>query len=202
MANEPKVEADLDRNPMMNYFKNCNKEYALALPVLNKISKKVLSLQGYKLNEGIATGMKEGLATQKRLITTVVFDNNGMSDQAMSTVIEGLATQEFTKSITLILNEFGEKSLASLIPILQRKKPKNLEELRLIYCKTNSSVITSLIEEMSEEQCFLKKLSLVNMQLNDNSFRHLQNLIENNRNLKEIDISSNSLKKAGMLKLL
>ena len=48
---------------------------------------------------------------------------------------------------------------------------------------------------------FIGRLSLVDASLNDQSFRYLIQYILNNRNLKELDLSYNSITQMNMLRL-
>jgi len=135
---------------VLQYYKNCQKEQALSLPLLSRIANKSLILQGYKLTDGICYGLGESIASQPKLLNTIVLDNNGLCDEDFSKIIKGMCKLDNLKSLVIKKNEISRLSFEAMIPILQRKKPYHLEELRIISCKIRSSITHDLVETMSE----------------------------------------------------
>mmetsp|Transcript_32855 Transcript_32855/g.50228 ORF Transcript_32855/g.50228 Transcript_32855/m.50228 type:complete len:94 (+) Transcript_32855:4497-4778(+) len=79
-------------------------------------------------------------------------------------------------------NEFGKASMENIYPLLHRRKPYHLEELRIVNCKIGPSVTHDLIDCIAE-QTNLKKLSLVKANFSDSSFREFCEFVRENRSL-------------------
>lgn len=105
----------------MHYFKNCENEYVLALPLLNMIEDGRLALQSYKLNAGVCNSLARGLKANDSLLRSVILENNGLTDQDCSVVLEGLCSQAVVKAIVLKQNEVGEKCIEQLSKLLRRR---------------------------------------------------------------------------------
>lgn len=190
-AFNPKVEDDFQENPMLHYFVKSEKEKVVSLPVLGKIKNKVLPLIGYKMNEGLCSSIARAFSVNKFMIHKVVLDGTGISDAAMAVLIEGMSHQETARGIVSRYNDFGEKALKALMPLLVRKRPRHFTELRLINCNMNQSVLHDLIEYLASVNTKLARLSLVKVQFNDKIFARLLQYISKNRNIREIDLSHN-----------
>jgi hypothetical protein len=83
--------------------------------------------------------------------------------------------------------------LEALKTLLKREKPHHLEELRIIDCQPvpyADSLLNFLTLEESME-CCLSKLSLINVEFSDISFKLLLRFIRESRTLKELNISYN-----------
>jgi len=65
-----------------------------------------------------------------------------------------------------------------MIPIINRKNPFNLEELRIENCKIEKETLKELLESLCEN-CLLRKLALVNVGIDDYSFESLCVILEN-----------------------
>ena len=185
----------------MHYFNQSNKGMVAALPLLNRIQNNTLALVGYKMSRGLCMSLKEALRCNKSLLRNITLDNNGMQDGDMAEILEGLTFQSQCSSLVIKRNEVGEKSLIEIQKLLWKKKPNHLDELRLIGCKCSPITTTNLLEMMMDGTGFIGRLSLVDASLNDQSFRYLIQYILNNRNLKELDLSYNSITQMNMLRL-
>ena len=64
------------------------------------------------------------------------------------------------KSIIYKQNEIGPKALGQLLPLLRRRKPMHLAELKIVNCKMSKHATTELLEELNCGSA-LAKLSLV-----------------------------------------
>lgn len=56
-----------------------------------------------------------------------------------------------------------------LRPLLQRKIPNHLEELRIENCKMGEEITRGLLTTLLE-RCYITKLGLVNVNLNEETF--------------------------------
>lgn len=92
--------------------------------------------------------------------------------------------------------------MENFIPILSRRKPKNLEEFNLIDCKINSTVSGDLINNFVYNSSGIKKLSLVNANITANSFIYLCEFIKECRSLVDLNLSYNGFRPAQMFQLI
>jgi len=69
-----------------------------------------------------------------------------------------------------------------------------LEELRIINCKISPKSTLKILQQIDEGNCQLRKLSLAGAQINENSLALLAEIVENSRNLIDLDISWNGLR--------
>lgn len=79
-ADDPRIQRDLETNPVMQYFQTCRQNNALSLPILNRISGKVFPLLNYRISESICASLKEAFKSNKNLLNSVVLVNNGLKD--------------------------------------------------------------------------------------------------------------------------
>ena len=117
--------------------------------------------------------MCKAFEVNKGLLNSIVLENNGITDSDFAVLLEGLNRQLHIKCIVTKHNEFGEHSLLQVKKLMIRKKPANLDELRIIHCKISPLVTDELITCLAERQAPLSKLSLVSASFNDESFRSL-----------------------------
>lgn len=87
------------------------------------------------------------------------------------------------------------------MPLLQKVQPNHLEELRIENCKTSEEIMAQLIEQLNE-RCYLKKLGLVNVKINEESFDTLCDLVYYSDTLEELDISWAAVRPKKMAQLL
>ena len=103
-----------------------------------------------------------------------------------------MASLDHVKSIIYKLNEFQRGSLSFIKPLLSRRKPMNLEEIRLVSCKIGGSITHELIDDLMNRST-VSKLSLVKSNMSISSFYALCEYVRSSRTLREIDISNNDL---------
>ena len=78
----------------------------------------------------------------------------------MGTLIASFAELSRFTSLVIKHNEFYQCSFDAIKPILHRSIGSNLEELKLVSCKTSPAVIDQMLEVLCEN-CNLQKLALV-----------------------------------------
>lgn len=169
LAETPRVMSTFQNNPILHYFNGCVKEQAVILPILNRIVAKGLILINYKLNMGVCSAIGEAFSGNPKLLTSICLDNNGILDAEAAKIFQGLRKLDHVRSITYRRNEFGLESLAALEPLLARRKPRNLEELRLVSCKMNAATSNGLTEALLNASS-LQRLSLANVSLSAAAF--------------------------------
>ena len=100
---------------------------------------------------------------------------------------------ETVSSLVLKQEEFGQRSVQAIKPIMMRPRPNNLQVLRLIDCKIPTQVTRELISTLKENNS-LKVLGLVNAKISEQSMQDLGEIVAQSNVLRELDISWNVLK--------
>ncbi|CDW89852.1 UNKNOWN [Stylonychia lemnae] len=188
------------KDSKMNFFRQCQQELVLALPILNKIRSKTLYLQGYMLNIGHCKALSVAFRFFDSLMTRLHLENNNIKDEQFKDMLEGLNYVTDLKSIIYKSNEFGSKSLKMLKPLIAKSLPYHLEELRIINCKISSTTTDELLNCLYD-RCFLRKLALVNANLQESGMKTLINYLQESR-LTDLDISWNGLKPQSMVEFI
>ena len=75
-----------------------------------------------------------------------------------------------------------------MVPIFEKRLPMHLEELKLIDCKINATLIAELMTNLLEKSQ-LKSLSLVNMYHTPESFDLIIQYVQESEYLQELDLS-------------
>lgn len=92
-----------------------------------------------------------------------------MHDEDFANLLTGLRQLHDLKSIVYVHNSLMTRSVEALKPILHRNIPYHLEELRLVNCPKISSMASARLLDVMLEKNYIKKLSLVDAGLNDDS---------------------------------
>lgn len=69
--------------------------------------------------------------------------------------------------------------------------PNNLSELRIVNCRITTEASAQLLEGLKPTS--IRRLSLIEANLNQDNFYHLIELLEESKSLCDLDISWNSL---------
>ena len=78
-------------DPALKYFKKCQQENSLLLPIFEKIYKKTLCLQNYNLSEAHCQGIAEACKyIDHQQMNRVLFNNCGLTGAKLATILEGL----------------------------------------------------------------------------------------------------------------
>ena len=113
------------------------------LPILDKIYRKTLCLNDYLLSDGNCRGLAAACELfDHQVVNRVLFNNCGLSGDQFALILEGLNHLKDFKSIIYKMNAINSLSLQKMIPILEKRLPMHLEELKLIDCKINGTLIT------------------------------------------------------------
>lgn len=135
--NDPKSQLD----PQFQYIKQCAGDLNLVLPILNKIRGKTLCLQSYTLSQGHANALAAACPFfDDSLINRVLFENCGIDDNEFAAILRGLEQLNDFKSIVYKQNCFSELSLEAITPLLKKRLPKHIEELRFLDCKISGLI--------------------------------------------------------------
>lgn len=86
----------------------------------------------------------------KEFVNSFLFKNCGISDMHNEILLNSVEKLEQVKSLVYKQEEFGNRSVQAIRPLLQRTKPHNLQVLRLIDCKIQPRVTRELISMLRE----------------------------------------------------
>ena len=131
-----------------------------------------------------------------------MFSNCGIDDGEFSDILSGLACLKDFKSIIYRMNTFGDLSLAKMRPLMEKRIPYNLEELKLIDCQMTGSHVSRLIELLIETDCQLRSLAIVNANHTDNSFEKITTFVQEAEKLEDLDLSWSKLPPTSWRRLL
>lgn len=93
-------------DPALKYFKKCQENNTLLLPIFEKIYRKTLCLQNYILSDGQCEGIAQACSfINHRHMNRVLFNNCGLTGNKFATILEGIALVKDFKSIIYKHNE-------------------------------------------------------------------------------------------------
>ena len=90
-------------------------------------------------------GMAKVLQKTKMPIETLFLDNCGVDDNELANLFMGFVEIEDFKKFYYKDNELYAKALDNLKPILLKRSPIHLQELRLVNCKTSEKFVNELV---------------------------------------------------------
>ena len=141
------------KRPMLVYLEQIQQTNELSLPLINKIIDGKLVLSGYTLDKGHFKSLAASLIeTHQIQIDSVYLDNCGVDDFELSLLMPGLSRMKGFRRFVYKNNVFLDQSLLAIQPLLWRKQPNNLRELRLVNLQTNPHIINELIEFLIESE--------------------------------------------------
>jgi len=123
-----------------------------------------------------------------KTIKRLLFKNCGLDDEEFSVILEACSQMEDFKSLIYHTNNFDEHCITKVAPLLRKKLPLHLDELRLINLNITGKISQELVQELRIKNQ-LSKLALVHVNLTDEAFDILIEVVSKSRNLKELDIS-------------
>ena len=84
----PKADTVEKNNPEVNFFKACQKDYELVLPILSKIYRKTLCLQDYTLSLGQCKGLAAACEHfDHKIVNRVFFNNCGIDGDEFAAIL-------------------------------------------------------------------------------------------------------------------
>lgn len=165
-GNSPMVQEKHRDDPKFQYYLKCQENDDSVLPLLDYVYNKTLCLQGYTLSIGHCKGLAAACSFFGNAnINRIILDNCGVDDEEFASMLIGIQGLKDFKKIAYRRNVFMQLSLDAMLPILQRKVPHHLEELRIENVKTSPEVTSQLIEAL-HDRSYLTKLALVNTTFN------------------------------------
>ena len=92
------------------------------------------------------------------------------------------------------------EAIEALEPILKKRLPRNLEELKMIDVKSNPALNDELINKLFG--CQVRKLTLVNCELSEKTFETLVSFVNTSSYLYELDLSWCPVRHSTFIKIL
>jgi hypothetical protein len=93
------------------------------------------------------------------LIEKLLLEGVGTDDEMLAAILDGLYEQHNFKSVTYKRNTLGNLSVKALARLINRTRPSNLDEVRIINCKISTASSQLLLEEIQGSK--LRRLALV-----------------------------------------
>lgn len=175
----------------MTFVQHCSEQGAVALPTLSKIKDKVLKLQNYAINMGLAQGLGRAFALFTNVLRHLYVENSGATDEMLAIMLTGLLRQQQFKALTCKKSNLDAYSTDVIVELLLRPFPFNLDELRIINCRVKPVIIQKLLKPIPDTK--LRRLALVGAGIDTNTFSHILDLLTKSGTLIELDISWNLL---------
>ena len=162
------------------------------LPILSHVANRTLSLANYTLSPGHVKGLNRAAEFLESVINRVRFDNCGIDDGEMSSLLQAFSKFKDFKSIIYRFNEFSDASMEGLRPILVKAFPNHLQELRISNCRMTPQVTGELVGAITQK-CFLKSLELAKAPISKDVLKKIADYAAVSKHLEELDVSWNSL---------
>ena len=84
----PKTREELQKDPYFHYFCECETEMELALPILEKIHNKTLSLYDYNVSSVQSQALQFASRFFDNFVNRILLDNCGITDELFSKILE------------------------------------------------------------------------------------------------------------------
>ena len=162
------------------------------LPILSHINGNTLNLANYTLSTGHCQGLNSAAQYLEGKINRVRFDNCGIDDGEMASLLSAFSKFKDFKSIIYRHNELHEESLEGFCKLFKNKVPYHLEELRISACRITPDVTTDLITSMMERSS-LKVFELAETVLFEDDIEFIGEFMGRSRELEELVLSGNNM---------
>ena len=136
-----------------------------------------------------------------KVVNRILMSNCGVNGDDFALILGGLAKLNDFKSIIYKMNGLNRASIRGLEPLLVKRFPHHLEELKIIDCK----MAGSLIEEMMNiirKRSQLRKLSLINVLHSDGPYLSVVEYLQESEHLQELDVSWSTVRPLTTAKLI
>lgn len=133
-----------------------------------------------------------------RIVNRLLLNNCGISGDQFAEILKGLKKLRDFKSLVYIKNSINSASLTALKPLLEKRLPYHLQELKLIDCKIQAAQICQLMDDLLELSQ-IQKLALIGVKHNFRSFNAVIQFVESSDTLQEVDLSRSVVMKGSWL---
>lgn len=98
-------------------------------------------------------------------LNQMLLEDNGLRDKGLGLIMDGLQNLSQLRKFVCINNEFNKAALKGFSGIFTKPNMR-LDELRLSNCRMLPGTTLGLIELLREKEVYMRKLSLVNANVN------------------------------------
>lgn len=135
------------------------------------------------------------------MFSRAVLDNCGVDDAECGTLLRGFEQMHEFKSLVYRHNVFAGEALRALKPLLYKRRPHHLEQLRIENCRIDGGTTKALLE-MLNDISYLKQLAIVGGGIKQDNLGLLCDFITSSSTLVELDMSFNKLRPDGLNQLM
>ena len=93
-------------------------------------------------------------------------------------------------------------AIEKMSPIFHNPIPNHMEELQLVDCRMGATLIEQLMDSLIENRAHLRKFALVRSNHSERSFEKIVQFMDDNSLMEELDLSWSGVRPHQMLKLL
>lgn len=93
--------------------------------------------------------LAEAISLFPEIIHSIQLSQNGLKDDQLAVIFKAMQQLKEVKCVVIKHNEFMNQAEEALEELLKRTLPNQLEELRLISCKTSFKITSKLAERLA-----------------------------------------------------
>ena len=111
------------------------------------------------LNSNQTFALQEAAKYFQNFADKVKLENNNLYDNDLSEIITSLTMVPALKQLSLVRNDFGDRTLAALKGLLSKRFPNNLDELSIEGIRLKPQLTSNLMNTLSSSN--LRKLQII-----------------------------------------
>ena len=116
-----------------------------------------------------------------------------MNGDQFACILDGVVKMFDFKALVIRMNSLNSLAIEKFRPLLHRCIPYHIEELQIVDCKMNSTLIEQLMDSLMATS-FLKKFALVNSNHSERSFDKVIQFVRKSPYLRDLDLSWSSVR--------
>lgn len=123
-----------------------------------------------------------------RVVNRILLNNCGISGDSLALILDGILKLKDFKALVYKMNGINSAALNKINLLFERRLPHHLEELKIIDCKINQTLIQQLLDALLKKSQ-IKKFALVNAMHSELTFDKLVAYVGQSEYLRELDVS-------------
>ena len=174
----------------------------LILPILDKVQPDgTLYLKEYTIKEGQSKGLAIACRLNECLCQKVFIDNCGLQELDTARLLEGFIELNTLRALVLRRTAICTESIPHLAHFMVKIFPNNLNILKIEKCQISKEATFDLVTTM-REKCYVRVLSLVGVNFDEESIQVFCEFLMKKNHLEELDVSDNRLKPKAFFPIL